>query len=155
MNARYLHIAIQVAVFAITGFICSLALAQDELHIEDLVNMDLEDLLRVEVSVASKKPESLFEAPGVVVVVPRDELEIYGDRNLHQLLQRQASSYTRSSFVYTDNLTGFRGDMSTHAEMHTLVLFNGRPIRESAQGHNVNMYTTFPLAGIESIELIR
>lgn len=121
----------------------------------ELFNMDIEELLDLEISVASKKNESQIEAPGVVVVVPHEEFEIYGDRNLHQLLQRQPSIYTRNSFVYGDNLSGFRGDMLTHAEMHTLILYNGRPIRESAQGHNVNMYTTFPLTNLGSVELIR
>ena len=78
----------------------------------DLFEMSIEELLDVEISVASKKPESTFEAPGVVVVVPRDEIEVYGDRNLHQLLQRQPSIYTRDVFPYTDNVAGFRGDMS-------------------------------------------
>lgn len=122
---------------------------------QDFFEMSIEELLEVEVTVASKKPEAQFEAPGVVVVVPRNEFELYGDRNLHQLMQRQPSIYTRDAFPYSDNLAGFRGDMSTVAEMHTLILFNGRPIRESAQGHNVNMYTTFPLEGLESVEMIR
>jgi outer membrane receptor for ferrienterochelin and colicins len=133
-------------------------LAQDTVPTEeDLFEMDIEELLflDIEVSVASKKAESLIEAPGVVVVVPREESEVYGDRNLHQLMQRQPSVYTRNSFVYYENIAAFRGNMSTHAEMHTLILFNGRPIRESAQGHNVNMYMTFPLAHLESVELIR
>ncbi len=129
--------------------------AQDAVPVDDLYEMDIEELLEVDISVASKKQESISEAPGIVAVVPRSEFEIYGDRNLHQLLQRQPSVYTRSSFVYYDNLAGFRGDMSTHAEMHTLILFNGRPIRESAQGHNVNMYMAFPLVALESVELIR
>ena len=121
----------------------------------DIFDMSLEELLNVDISAASKKSESQLEAPGIVSVVPKDEFIIYGDRNLHQLMQRQPSVYTRHSFVYSDNMAAFRGDMSTHAEMHTLILFNGRPIRESAQGHNVNMYTTFPLATLESVELIR
>jgi outer membrane receptor protein involved in Fe transport len=132
-----------------------LAGQQDANEPEDLFDMSIEELLNIEVSVASKKPEPTTEAPGVVVVVTRNEIELYGDRNLHQLMQRQPSVYTRSSFVYSDNLAAFRGDMSTHAEMHTLILLNGRPIRESAQGHNVNMYTTFPLTSLESVELIR
>jgi outer membrane receptor for ferrienterochelin and colicins len=118
-------------------------------------DMDLEELLDVQVSVASKKEEPQYEAPGVVVVVPRSEIEIYGDRNLHQLLQRQPSVYTRDDFVYAENNASFRGDMATVAEMHTLVLLNGRPIRESAQGQNVNMYLTFPMTSLESVELIR
>jgi outer membrane receptor for ferrienterochelin and colicins len=118
-------------------------------------DMDLEQLMNVEVSVASKKDEPQYEAPGVVVVVPQNEIEIYGDRNLHQLMQRQPSVYTRDDFVYGDNNAAFRGDMATVAEMHTLILMNGRPIRESAQGHNVNMYTTFPMTSLGSVELIR
>jgi len=136
---------------ALPGF----ARQQDVNETEDFFDMSIEELLEIEVSVASKKTEPTIEAPGVVVVVPRNEIELYGDRNLHQLMQRQPSVYTRDSFVYSDNLAAFRGDMSTHAEMHTLILFNGRPIRESAQGQNVNMYTTFPLTGLQSVELIR
>jgi outer membrane receptor protein involved in Fe transport len=128
---------------------------QDPNKHEDLFEMSIEELMNVEVTSASKKAESLYEAPGVMAVVPKEEFESYGDRNLHQLLQRQPSVYTRDDFVYADNGAGFRGDMSTVAEMHTLILFNGRPIRESAQGHNVNMYKTFPLSVLKSVELIR
>ncbi|OHB64173.1 MAG: hypothetical protein A2Y77_11425 [Planctomycetes bacterium RBG_13_62_9] len=117
------------------------------------MDMELEELLNV--TVASKKSEPLIEAPSVVSVVPREEFELYGDRDLWQLMQRQPSVYTRHDFVYSDNCAGFRGDMLTVAEMHTLILFNGRPIRESAQGINVNMYNAFPLAALDSVELVR
>jgi len=122
---------------------------------EDIYEMSIEELMKVEVTSASKKAEPLFEAPSVMTVVTREEIETYGDRDLHQLLQRQPSVYTRDVFPYTDNVAGFRGDMTTVAETHTLILFNGRPIRESAQGLNVNMYKTFPLSILESVELIR
>jgi outer membrane receptor for ferrienterochelin and colicins len=122
---------------------------------EGVMEMSLEELMDVEVTSASKKAEPIYEAPSVMTVVSREESELYGDRNLHQLLQRQPSVYTRDDFVYSDNGAGFRGDKSTVAEFHTLVLFNGRPIRESAQGHNVNMYKTFPLTTLDSVELIR
>ena len=156
MKRAYIHLAIR-------AIICSLILAI-QLPVpaqaaatkdKDFMDMSIEELLNVEISVASKKSESLTEAPGVVTVVPQQEFTVYGDRNLHQLMQRQPSVYTRDNFVYSSNLAAFRGDMSTVAEMHTLILFNGRPIRESAQGHNVNMYTTFPLSALDSVELIR
>jgi outer membrane receptor for ferrienterochelin and colicins len=120
---------------------------------QDLMKMDLEELMNV--TIASKKSEPLVEAPGVVTVVPREEFEVYGDRDLWQLMQRQPSVYTREVFPYSDNLAGFRGDMLTVAEMHTLILFNGRPIRESAQGLNVNMYDAFPLTALDGVELVR
>lgn len=122
---------------------------------EDLFEMSIEELLDVEVTSASKKAESLYDAPAVMSVVPREEIDAYGDRDLHQLLQRQPSVYTRDVFPYTDNLVGFRGDMSCLSDTHALILINGRPIRESAQGLNVNIYKTFPLSILESVELIR
>jgi len=128
---------------------------QDPNKQKDFFEMSIEQLMDVEVTSASKKAESLYEAPGVMVVVPKEEIEAYGDRDLHQLLQRQPSIYTRDVFPYTDNVVGFRGDMATVTDIHTLVLFNGRPIRESGQGLNVNMYKTFPLSTLESVELIR
>ena len=155
MRPISIYLKVQVIALCIIMTLQSPVQANGTVPENDLYEMELEELLEVDVSVASKKPELISEAPSVVVVVPRSEFEIYGDRNLHQLLQRQPSVYTRDNFVYGDNNAAFRGDMSTVAEMHTLVLFNGRPIRESAQGHNVNMYMTFPLTALESVEIIR
>jgi outer membrane receptor protein involved in Fe transport len=120
------------------------------------MDMDLEELLDVEISVASKKLESLTEAPGVVSVVSREELVTYGDRTLHQLLQRQPSVYTRGSYLYPHNLASFRGDMATQLDLHTLVLFNGRPLRGSSFGGiNFPNYLTFPLESLGSVEIVR
>lgn len=127
----------------------------DSLGMETLLDMDLEELMGLEVTVASKKPESQWEAPGVVTVVSQEEMMIYGDRTLYQVLERQPSTYAQRSFTYGHNMVSFRGDLSTQAETHTLILLNGRPIRESAQGMNVNMYETMPLSGLESVEIIR
>jgi outer membrane receptor protein involved in Fe transport len=137
---------------------CSYSFAQqpDANEPEDLFDMSIEELLEIKVSVASKKPESTSEAPGVVVVVPRDEIDLYGDRNLHQLLQRQPSVYTRGSYMYPNNIASFRGDMPTHLDLHNLILFNGRPIRESGFGGvNFPVYMTFPISGLDSVEMIR
>ncbi|MDH7599065.1 MAG: TonB-dependent receptor [Sedimentisphaerales bacterium] len=123
---------------------------------ENLLEMDLEALLNVEISVASKKQEAQIEAPGVVVVVPHEEFKVYGDRNLHQLLQRQPSVYTRGSYMYPNNIAAFRGDMPTHLDLHNLILINGRPIRESGFGGiNFPAYMAFPLNSLDSVELIR
>jgi len=155
MKRTHVYLAIQVVIWGLIVAIQSPLLAQKTDPAEDLFEMDIEELLDVEIYVASKKAESLIEAPGVVVVVPREESEVYGDRNLHQLLQRQPSVYTRDVYPYTDNVAGFRGDMAMVTDSHTLILFNGRPIRESTQGLNVNMYLAFPLSTLESVELIR
>lgn len=120
----------------------------------DLYAMDLEELMKI--TIASKKPEPLAEAPSVVTLVPRDEFETYGDRNLLELLQRQPSIYTRGSYLYPNNLASFRGDMPTHLEVHDLILFNGRPIRESGFGGvDFPTYMALPMQSLGSVELIR
>jgi outer membrane receptor for ferrienterochelin and colicins len=135
---------------------CLLAEQQDPNSKENLFEMSIEELMEVEVTSASKKAELLYEAPGVMVVVPKEEIDVYGDRNLHQLLQRQPSVYTRGSYMYHNNIASFRGDMPTHLDLHNLILFNGRPIRESGFGGiDFPVYMTFPLAGLDSVEMIR
>ncbi len=146
---------VQVIGWCLVVILQSPVLAQDAVPADELYDMDIEELLEIDISVASKKPELISEAPGIVVVVPRNEFEIYGDRDLHQMMQRQPSVYIRDVFPYTDNVLGFRGDMAMVTDSHNLILFNGRPIRESGQGLNVNMYKTFPLSTLESVELIR
>jgi outer membrane receptor for ferrienterochelin and colicins len=122
---------------------------------DELFDMSLEQLMDVEITAVSKKIETVSEAPGIVVVVPRNDMVLYGDRSLFQLMQRQPSVYTRRSFVYGESMAGFRGDMSAHSETHTLLLLNGRPIRESAQAINSPVYMGIPLDALQSVELIR
>ncbi len=140
------------------------ALAQEALSTEpnkpsqrdNLFDMDIEQLMNIEVTVASKKSEPQYEAPGVVVVVPREEFIVYGDRNLHQLMQRQPSVYTQGSYFYPHNIASFRGNMGGHLDLHTLLLINGRPIRDSYYGgENFPVYMTYPLESISSVEVIR
>lgn len=128
----------------------------NDLALDELLQKDLEDILSMEITVASKKTESQDQAPAVVSTVSREEIELYGDRNLHQVLQRQPSVYTRGSYFYPNNLASFRGDMPTHVDSHTLILFNGRPLRESAWGgFHYPMYMAFPLESLGCIEIIR
>ncbi len=142
-------------------WICAIAIqqtvhAQAPATVDKLMDMDLKDLLNLEVSVVSKKQEPTMEAPSIVATVPREEIEIYGDRTLFQLLERQPSVYTRTSYMYPNNIASVRADMPTHLDLHNLLLFNGRPIRESGFGGiNFPAYMAFPLTGLQSVELVR
>ncbi|MBN2425059.1 MAG: TonB-dependent receptor plug domain-containing protein [Calditrichaceae bacterium] len=55
---------------------------------EDLVAMSLEDLLNMEVVVATKSAEKLSDAPGIISVLSRDELERFGGTTLKDVLER-------------------------------------------------------------------
>ena len=146
---RYLIIIIFI--FLLSGSI----FAEGTENANDYFDLSIEELLNIDVSVASKKSESLSDAPGIITAIPHEEIEIYGDRNLSQLMQRQPSVYTLFSPSYGNSIASFRGDMPTHQEKHTLILINGRPVRETAIGYNYPIYMALPVQSLERAELIR
>jgi outer membrane receptor protein involved in Fe transport len=131
--------------------------------LDRLMNMDLEQLSQVPVSVInpivegiSKKPETLSESPGVAQVITAEEIRAFGAKNLFEVLNWATSVYTSGSYLYPDNMVSIRGDMLTHNDNHRLVLINGRPFRDVQEGGlNASIYLAFPLDAIHHIEIIR
>ncbi|MBN2028913.1 TonB-dependent receptor [bacterium] len=129
------------------------AMAQET---EDLMEMSLEDLLNMEVTTVSKFAEKLFNAPGVITVVTKDELDRFGGTTLKDILER-IPSLTASTVYMTDRSTiAPRGDQVMPSSSHVLLLINGRPVRESLEGGiKSEMYESFPVNVIEKIEVVR
>ena len=121
-----------------------------------MFDLDIEDLMHVEVSVASKRSEALYNAPGIVSVVTRKEIELFGDRNLTQVLRRMPSVYMAGSYFFPDNTVSVRGDLLSHLDVHTLPLINGRPFFMSQSGGaNFPLYQALPVEGLERVEMTR
>lgn len=81
---------------------------------------------------------------------------MFGAKNLLDVLNRMPSVYTTGSYMFGQNIASVRGDLATHHNNHTLVLINGRPVRESIQGGlNYPLFTAYPIEMIERIELVR
>lgn len=110
----------------------------------------------VEVTVASKQSERLSDAPGVISVTTKEDIEMFGARDLYQVLERMPSVFMTGSYLFPNNLVSLRGDLPTHTNNHTLILINGRPVRESNSGGlNMMMLMGYPVEMIERIEVIR
>lgn len=125
---------------------------------DELLSLSLEELLsmNIEVETASKKAEDLVDAPGIISVVTAAEIRDYGARNLKDILNRVTSIYILSTYFGHNNFASFRGDSQSHYDTHTLVLLNGRPLRESlTSSFNAAIYNSFPIQTIERIEVIR
>ena len=54
----------------------------------DLLALDLQSLLNIKVITASKSSEALSDAPGMISVVTRDELQRFGGITLRTVLER-------------------------------------------------------------------
>ena len=123
---------------------------------EELVTMSLEDLLNMEVITASKKAEKTTDAPGIISTITKEEIKYFGANNLKDVLERAASIQTISSHLFPNNVSAIRGDLRTLYDNHTLLLINGRPVRDGVMGGlNSSIYLGFPVEMIEKIEIIR
>lgn len=132
------------------------AFAQDQAAMDSLYSMSLEELMNVEITVASKKAEKIGDAAGVISVLTKEELERFGGITLRDILERMPSIIGVSpSFTERYGLAT-RGDQIKNTSGHNLILINGRPTREIVEGGiSSEMLAAFPVNIIERIEVIR
>jgi outer membrane receptor protein involved in Fe transport len=121
----------------------------------DLFSMDLESLLTLKVTTASKFSEKLSDAPGVMEVVTKDELRRFGGMTLAEILDR-VPGLSVSTASFTDrSIIAARGDQTKINSGHILFLINGRPSREILEGGiSSDLLESFPVSILEKIEVI-
>ncbi|MCP4339236.1 MAG: TonB-dependent receptor plug domain-containing protein, partial [Desulfobulbaceae bacterium] len=125
-------------------------------ELDDMMSMDLDSLLNMEVSVASKSNEKLSDAPGIVGVISRREIDAFGYKTLADILNRCTSMYFLGADNFFFNQMNIRGMTPKQYDTHTLILLNGRPIRDNVSaGFNAVIYNAFPVESIDHIEIIR
>ncbi len=120
------------------------------------IAQEIETLWQIEVTTASKSAEKISNAPGIVSVVTREEIANFGSTSLSDVLNRLTSMYMIHAGTFTWNVASIRGQNISFFDTHTLVLVNGRPMRDGVTGGmNSVFYNAFPVEGIERIEIIR
>lgn len=121
-----------------------------------LFDISFEDLINLQVTTASKTAERAVEAPAVLSVITKQEIELYGALTLGEILERVTSVFMLSTYSATQNVASFRGDQTGDLNTHILILVDGRPTRESIfNGSNACLFNGFPIESIERIEVIR
>ena len=122
----------------------------------DLMEMELDDLLNMEVTTASKSAEKLSDAPGVVSVITKEELDRFGGTTLSDILERVPGLVSSSVYMTDRSVISVRGDQFKPNSSHVLLLINGRPIREVLESDvKSEVYESFPVNVIEKIEVIK
>lgn len=111
-------------------------------------NLSIEELMNLEVYSASKKKENIMEAPSIITIVPKKDIEKMGVYSLIDVLKYVPGFETSmgSDGNYRVSIRGNRNDGNI------LVLINGQPTNNFYNGRSV---FDFPLALIEKIEIIR
>lgn len=119
-------------------------------------SLPLESLLKMEVTTASKFPEKLSAAPGVMSVITQDELKRFGVLTVGEALERVPGLAPTSAYFADRNLFAVRGDYVKDTGSHILILINGRPTRETLDGGVISdLVQSFPVNALERIEVIR
>lgn len=123
----------------------------------DLFALSLEELGRLEVTVATGTPKPLIAAPAVTSVITAAELEAMGAQDLDEALEAVPGLHvSHGSFIYASRYF-IRGIVSTY-NPHTLLLVNGIPIPSLSlgdRGEHLPARTGLPVHMIERIEIIR
>ncbi len=128
----------------------------DKEAISDVAQVSLEDILEMKITATSKRAESIIDAPGVITVISRAEIEGFAAKNLGEVLNRIPGAIFLSANVFADNVVSIRGQSITPYDNHILILVNGRPVRDPVSGGlNQTIHTAFPLDIIDHIEVIR
>jgi outer membrane receptor protein involved in Fe transport len=123
---------------------------------QDVFALDLDDLMNMNVTTASKSSETLSDAPGVISVITADELRRFGGMTLREVLQRVPGLTGATSYFTDRSLVAARGDLTKAHGGHMLILINGRPTREVLEGGLVSdLMESFPINILERIEVIK
>lgn len=122
-------------------------------------NFEKEEMLFMEIPsvvTASKKAESIQEAPAIVTVITADQIKDFGANTFYDILQRMPSIQPVGTHLYPRNTAVIRGDLIGPYDNHVLILINGRPFRDDVSGGlNASFYNMFPVEAIERIEFVR
>lgn len=130
---------------------CGSVSANEQDTIHSLVNLSLEELLRVKVTVASKVPESILTSAGTTYVITRQEIQQYGWRDLREVLR----AIPNLELEWTHNLLkgghrGFRGNFN-----RTLLLIDGRKWNDVFSEEVLITDASFPTHLIERVEVLQ
>ncbi len=132
------------------------ASAEDSMGTSSVFDLELDELIDLKISVASKSSEELINAPGIVNVITRKEIDAFGSKTLADILNRCTSMYFLGADNYFFNQVNIRGMNLKQYDTHTLILLNGRPLRDNLTGGwNAVVYNSFPVEAIDHIEIIR
>jgi outer membrane receptor for ferrienterochelin and colicins len=129
----------------------------EDLENGDMMDLDLETLLEtpIEVWTATKTKQTLDEAPAIVTVVTKEDIQRMGYRSLAEVLQHTVGFYVVDDQMFPNlgirgTAGGFMGESGT-----VKVMIDGRSVSFRSTGGNWIGPELIPLSAVERIEIIR
>lgn len=124
-----------------------------EVSSDSLAELSFDDLMNVEVTVASKKKESIFDAPGIISSYSNDEIQSLGYYTLKELGNITPGYST--SYLYGEQGFETRGVMtSSFNNNRHLVLVDGIPVNH-CRANKAPIGEELSLFSAERVEFLR
>jgi outer membrane receptor protein involved in Fe transport len=141
-----------IVLFSPTAFSGSLRADEtNEPNVESVMDMDLEDLVKVRVRIASIDAKPIESQPAVVAVITAKEIESSGAKDLKDILQL-VPGFTAGLDVCGAVGPGFRGIWAYEGKVQVLV--DGIEMNEGYFG-NILTLDRFAAANIKQVEILR
>ncbi len=121
----------------------------------DLFAMTLEELLAVEIKVASKTQESLGDAPATVTVFTAEEIDRMGITNLDHLLNFIPGVFVSQEDTARSNVAVFRGRRINNYGPDVLIMVNGNRVNDPVVSGSLFVFPQMSLANVKQVEVIR
>lgn len=125
---------------------------ESELSMESLLELSLEELMDIQVSVSTKSSLSIRETPGIVSVITKEDIERSGARDMIDLLQRFVPGFDFGSDV--EGMVGLSVRGLWSYEGKVLLLIDGMEANELMFGTST-FGNHYPLENVERIEIVR
>ncbi len=119
--------------------------------IDNLLEMNLDDLLNIDVSVATKKKTSIRETPGIISVITKDDIKKSGARDLIDLLIKVPGLNFGTD---VQGIVGISVRGNWAHEGKVLLLINGQEMNE-LMFSTLQFGNHYPVDIIKKIEIIR
>lgn len=137
----------KTAAAIVSAILCTNSVADSEL----LDSLSLEDILNLEVSVASSKALSIRESPGIISYISATEIKNSGARDLIDVL-RLVPGFDFGADVLGTTGVAVRGNWAYEGKV--LFLWDGQEMNE-LKFANTQLGNRFPVDTISRIEIIR
>lgn len=141
-----------ISVFLLSWFTTT---AQDTTTI-NLMNLSLEDLMKIQVETAGKTSQQIADVPASMVVVSRSEIEAYGFHSLEEILQHVTGLFMTDDYYWLGTVNyGVRGFYSSGPFNNMVILVDGvNQMEEYTRGTPLSK-VSIPVEAIERIEIVR
>ncbi|MDM8546808.1 TonB-dependent receptor [Candidatus Venteria ishoeyi] len=147
----------ELALLLVSAFLIPMPLRADTkvMGVEDLVLLSLEELLNVQISTPSKSNSNFQNAPGVVSLITRRDIDNMGARSLADVLNNVPGFTVGRSMWLGHHLTlHTRGTFTLSAD-NILFLLNGQRLNDALTGSAFTFISDYPLDNVKQIEVIR